>query len=113
LINDLDSGTFEVREKASQELEQFGEAVVDALRKAKKGDVSVEQARRIEFLLAEFAGPVPGPEQLRATRAVAALEQIGSPEAEKVLARLAAGAEGARLTEEAKAALERLKRAGR
>jgi hypothetical protein len=40
---------------------------------------------------------------------VAALEQIGSPEARKVLAVLSAGAAGARLTREAKAALERLK----
>jgi WD40 repeat protein len=54
-----------------------------------------------------------GPEQLRAVRAVAALEQIGGPEARRFLEDLAAGAAGARLTAEAKGALQRLKRAGR
>jgi hypothetical protein len=102
-----------VREKASRELERLGETVRDALRKAKKGDISVEQSRRIDRLLAMLTGPLPGPELLRATRAVAILEQIGGPEARKILARLASGASGARLTSEAKAAWERLKRAER
>jgi hypothetical protein len=109
-IADLDSPEFRVREKASQELGRLGEAVADDLRKAKKGDVSAEQARRIDDLLAHLTGPVPGPEQLRATRAVAALEQIGGPEARKALAGLASGAPEARLTREAKAALGRLDR---
>jgi hypothetical protein len=39
-----------------------------------------------------------------------ALEQIGSPDAQAVLATLAAGAAGARETEEANASLERLTR---
>jgi hypothetical protein len=88
--------------------------VVDALRKAKKkGGISVEQARRIDQLLAKLAGPVPGPEQLRAIRATAVLEQSGGPEARRILVKLADGAEGARLTREAKATLERLPRAER
>jgi hypothetical protein len=45
---------------------------------------------------------------LRQTRALEALEQIRSPEARKLLERLAAGAPEARLTREAQAALERL-----
>jgi WD40 repeat protein len=110
-INDLDSSEFRVREKASRELERAGVSAVDALRKARKGDVSLEQKRRIDQLLAALDGPIPGPEQLRAIRAVAALEQIGNPEARKVLGELAAGGAGARLTREARAALERLKRA--
>jgi WD40 repeat protein len=110
LIADLDSDEFAVRERASEELGRLGEAVADTLRKAREGKVSAEQARRIDRLLEEFAGLEFGPEQWRATRAVAALEQIGGPEAGKVLAGLAGGAAGARLTREAKAALERLKR---
>ena len=39
-------------------------------------------------------GPLPSPEQLRAIRAVAALEQIGSPLACKLLEESAAGAPG-------------------
>jgi WD40 repeat protein len=113
LIDDLDSPQFPVREKASRELERLDEAVVEALRKAKRGKLSAEQMRRIDRLLARLAGPVPDPESLRASRAVAVLEQIGSSGARKVLTPLAAGAAGARQTREAKAALERLDRAAR
>jgi WD40 repeat protein len=110
LIADLNNDDFQVREKASRELGQFGQGVEGALRKAKEGDITLEQSRRIDQLLKQLPGPEPGPEQLRTIRAVAVLEQIGSPEALKVLAGLAAGAEGARLTQEAKAALERLEK---
>ncbi len=113
LIDELDSDQFQVRERASRELSSLGEIVVDALRKTRKGNISVEQARRIDQLLTELAGPVPGPEQLRASRAVAILEQVGSEETRKILAGLAAGAAGARLTQEAQGALKRLKRTGR
>ena len=43
-------------------------------------------------------------------RAVAVLERIGTPQARRVLATLAGGAEGARLTREAQASLQRLRR---
>jgi hypothetical protein len=56
---------------------------------------------------------MPDAEQLRAIRAVAVLEQIGGAEARKVLARLAAGAAGVRLTQEAQAGLKRLRQADR
>ncbi len=113
LIEDLDSSEFKVRERASQNLEQLGEAVVSALRQAKKGEVSAEQKRRIDQLLADLDGPVLGPEQVRAIRAVAILEQIGTAEARKLLTRLAGGAAGARLTQEAKPGLDRLKKGAR
>jgi hypothetical protein len=110
LIENLGNEEFQVRDKASRELAKYGEAVEGALRKAKKGEISLEQLRRIDRLLNLLPGPEPGPEQLRTIRAVAALEQIGSPEARKVLAGLAAGADGARITQEAKSALERLQK---
>jgi WD40 repeat protein len=110
LINDLESPQFQVRDRASRELERFGEAAAGALQRAKKADIPVEQSRRIERLLAKLERPVPEPELLRASRAVAALEQMGAAHARKLLATLAAGAEGARLTWEAKASLERLDR---
>jgi hypothetical protein len=47
-------------------------------------------------------------EALRAWRTLEALEAMGTPDAKQVLKRLAQGAEGARLTSEAKASLERL-----
>jgi WD40 repeat protein len=113
LIADLESPKFQVRQEASRELEQLGETVVGGLLKARKGARSVEQARRIDRLLAKLDNPVPNPEQLRATRALVALEQMGGPAARKVLARLAAGASGARLTREAGATLERLMRSNK
>jgi hypothetical protein len=47
---------------------------------------------------------------IRGYRAVEVLEHIGTVEARKVLETLAAGAEGARLTEDAKSSLARLNR---
>jgi hypothetical protein len=44
------------------------------------------------------------------TSPVVVLEQIGTPEAQKVLGALSRGVPGARLTREAKASLERLRR---
>src|SRR5262249_37301580 len=69
---------------------------------------------RIEDLLQKLDGPVPSAANLRIIRAVQVLEYTDDPEARKLLEKLAQGAPTARLTQEAKAALERLaKRKGR
>ena len=81
-----------------------------AYRKALEGKPSLETRRRLEDLLVKASSAwwdVSG-ERLRSLRAVEALELDGAKEAREVLETFAAGAEGARLTEEAKAALERL-----
>ena len=108
LIDDLDSPMFKLREKAARDLELLGEFAVDELHKAKKS-AGLEKRKRIDLLLARQANIVPSPEQLRAIRAVAVLEQIDESDARKVLSRLADGAPRIRLTEEARAALDRLK----
>ena len=64
-IKNLDSDDFKVREQASLQLKQLGDTVVDALRQAKKGDISLEQRKRTELLLEELASAIPGPQQLR------------------------------------------------
>jgi WD40 repeat protein len=113
LIADLDNDSFDVREKASSELGDFGRSVEGALKKAKAEKLSPEQKRRIERLLNDLAPVGEDPEPWRQTRALAVLEQIGDAEARKLLARLAAGPADAALTREAKATLERLKQTGR
>jgi hypothetical protein len=49
-------------------------------------------------------------DQLRSWRAVEVLEHLGTPEARQVLEELAQGAPGARPTEDARTALQRLAR---
>ena len=78
------------------------------MRKALESDPSPEARRRIGKLLDALAGPVTAGEALRVLRAVEVLEYIGTPEAQAVLKELAQGAPEARLTQEAKAALDRL-----
>jgi RNA polymerase sigma factor (sigma-70 family) len=109
LLADLDSEEFAVRDKAAKALEQMGDAAEPALRKLLAGRPSADVRRRAEELLAGF-GPAGSPEQLRGARALEVLEHVGTDEAKKLLEELARGAPEARLTREAKAALDRLKR---
>jgi hypothetical protein len=108
LIADLNDDDFNTREKASLELERLGEGAVAALRRAVAEDSSAEVRRRCEVLLRQWDEPALAGELLRTVRAVEALEQAGTPEARALLKKLADGADGARLTREAKAARERL-----
>jgi WD40 repeat protein len=108
LVADLDSDQFDVREKATEELAGLGELAVPALRHALKGTPTPEARRRIERLLEQLGEGATSPARLRALRASAVLERIGTPEARRLLTELAQGAEEARLTREAKASLQRL-----
>jgi predicted NACHT family NTPase len=108
LLAELDDDYFKVREKAERELAGLGEGAESALREALKGKPGLEVRSRIERLL-DRLDPAKSPERLRALRAVEALEHAGTPEALKLLARLAEGAPEARLTREARASCQRLK----
>jgi dipeptidyl aminopeptidase/acylaminoacyl peptidase len=108
LLADLDNDDFAAREKATEEIAKLGPAAAPALCKALDGSPSPELRRRAEHLLDRLRGPTDDPELMRAVRAVEALEQVGTPEARRVLEAVGKGAEGARLTAEAKAALARL-----
>jgi WD40 repeat protein len=105
LLYDLNSSRFRQREAATKQLADLEEQAEPALRAALKGNLSAEQRERIEPLL---SGPrlVRSPEKLRALRAVEILEHCQLPEALQVLRRLAEGAPEARLTQQAKAAVE-------
>jgi hypothetical protein len=60
-------------------------------------------------LLARLDDAAPLPKQLRDLRAVTVLEHIANPEAIAILQGLAQGTAEARLTQESKASLERLR----
>ncbi len=106
LLADLDSNAFDVREKATKELQKMGETALSSVHKALAGQPSLEVRRRLEQLLETLSGSPA--EQIYRVRAVETLQQIGSPEARRLLEILASGVPEARLTREAKASLQRL-----
>jgi hypothetical protein len=108
LLRDLDSEEFDVRQKATTELEEFAEVVEPELRAALKGKPSPEVKTTVERLLGRIESLADDPEWLRQLRAVELLERIGTAEARKALEGLSRGAAAARPTREAKASLERL-----
>lgn len=108
LIADLDDARFQVREQAAKELEALGEYAMPLLQKALAGDTTLEASRRLEALLDRLSGAPPSAETLRHIRAVEALESIGTPEALRLLEKLAAGPPEMRLTQEASASARRL-----
>jgi len=110
LLGKLDSDAFAERDRSRKDLERLGDAVEPALRRLLAGAPSVEVKRRAEMILAKVTGPIADTELLRSLRAVEAMENIGTPEAIQVLETLANGGTEARLTREAKAALERKQR---
>jgi RNA polymerase sigma factor (sigma-70 family) len=110
-IADLEDAEFAVRERASAELEKLGELAGPAIRRALAANPPLESRRRLEALREKLDGRKLSAETLRAIRAAELLEQINSPEARALLERLAGGAPGTTLTREARAALDRLRRA--
>jgi len=108
LIADLDSSEFAVRQQASNELEKLGNPIVPALEHALTGQPSPEVRNRVKQLLDKLQSAAGQPEQLRLLRAIEVLEAIGTADAGAVLQTLAKGAPGARLTQEAQAAWQRL-----
>jgi hypothetical protein len=115
LLANLDSADFTIRDKAVKELEALGEGALGSYRRALESHPSLEMRRRLEALLDKLSGlwRNPAPERLRTLRALEVLELAGTPEARQVLQVLEKGVPGARLTEEAKAAHQRLaQRAG-
>jgi WD40 repeat protein len=106
LVARLDDAEYAKRQAAERELLSLGERVMAPLRAALPAVSSAEVKKRIEAILATQSDAAAPPlELLRAIRAIFVLEQIGTPEARRVVERLAAGAESARLTREAKLSL--------
>jgi RNA polymerase sigma factor (sigma-70 family) len=106
-LRDLDSSKFEVRVRATRDLIQMGEPIAGTLEQSLKGKPSLEVRRRIEEVLATVTD-LDSPEKLQQLRALEVLERIGNDEARSVLKALAEGTPEARLTRDAKSALQRL-----
>jgi WD40 repeat protein len=108
-ITDLNSPRFRVRDEAAKALANLGELAGPTLEKALAAPPSVEVHQRVRNLL-EALKRGPTPLAIRDMRAVQALELAGTAEARETLRAWAGGASGARLTEDARAALRRLDR---
>ncbi|MCI0464761.1 MAG: hypothetical protein L0Z62_48170 [Gemmataceae bacterium] len=113
LITDLDSARFATRDAAARALEKLGRLAEPALRKAAEASPNEELRRRAVTLLARLPTDGLGADELQRWRALEVLERAGTPEARRLLEDLAGGAPGALRTKWARAALERLRRAGR
>jgi RNA polymerase sigma factor (sigma-70 family) len=109
LVSLLDSNRFADRERAEAELRRIGLTDPKQLRSRQDLAKSPEAKARLGKLINDIVTlPVPS-ERLREIRALELLEHTATPAARDLLADLAKGAPGARLTVEAKASMERLK----
>jgi hypothetical protein len=109
LLADLDSEEFTVRQKAAARLENLGARAEPALKEALADHPSAEVRRRLGRLLERLAaGNIPPPETLRGLRALEVLERLDPGQRKPILEALARGAPAAPLTQEARAALDRL-----
>ncbi len=108
LIRELDARLFAVRDKAHSELARLGELVETELQAARNNKPLLQTERLLDELLAGVRPWVKSRDTLRALRAVALLTRFGTADARGLLETLAGGVEQARLTREARTALERV-----
>ncbi len=113
LLADLDADQFTTRQQATEQLLAIGAPALPELRKLLKSNPPVEVVKRVEALVdtREERSRIPSAEQRFGFRAVRVLEQADTPEARQTLKELADGDDQARLTREARAALDRLRKA--
>src|SRR5439155_321745 len=104
-LTDLADPRFAVRDRAFAELAKVADRYEETLRRERGRTDSAEARRQLQRLL-EKCDP-PSAERLRQIRAVEVLERIGTPQAAALLRDLAAGADGAALALDARAALKR------
>jgi sugar lactone lactonase YvrE len=108
LLAQLDDEQFAVRERATRELAQLGDAAEPLLREGMATTRSAEVAQRLQVLLGSAPPVSDDAEMLRALRSVEVFERIASPEARAALEELSTGISGSRLKGRATAALRRL-----
>jgi WD40 repeat protein len=103
LIKKLDNDSFEVRDRATEELKKLGIAAEKTLREAAGKKPSLEVAKRIEQLLDDL-----DTDWQRSLTALNLLEELPPASVHELLQSLAKGDPHSRLTREAKAMLERM-----
>ncbi|HEV8062725.1 MAG TPA: WD40 repeat domain-containing protein [Gemmataceae bacterium] len=108
-IGDLQDDRFAVRDKATEELTKLGISARPALQESLASSTSGEVRRRCKELLERIKEEPLTAEYLRELRAMAVLEYVDNPNAQRVLAKLAQGGAGARITRLAQDALSRKK----
>src|SRR5262249_36646739 len=108
LLPQLDSEKYATREAAFGALKKLGPIIEADLLTALQGKVSQEVRKRLQKLVDGWDKRPTSAEELRGVRAIQVLERIGSAEARAALARVAEGAPGAWLTQQARLALKRL-----
>jgi hypothetical protein len=110
LLGDLDDPRYRVREEATRRLMDKEKVARPALERRLEERPSAEQRRRVEYILGRLRRAVFPPQTVSAMKAVELLEYVGTPEARELLEAVAKGADEARVTKDARAALERLNR---
>jgi WD40 repeat protein len=108
LVTQLGDRKFQVRRRAERALTVCADEWAPVLREALNAGPTLEVRRRLEEVLKSPGLKRWSPEMVRRLRAIQALELIGTPEARRLLKEIAGGLPGARLTQEARAAIGRL-----
>jgi len=109
LVTQLDDPQYKVRQQARAELFEMGDRIFPVLDRALSAKPSLEARLRMEDLRKQLGdGLLRRGEPLRLGRILEILERMNTAQSRAVLGQLAAGAADARLTQEAKAAWERL-----
>jgi len=111
LVVNLDHKKYLVRVQAAEKLGVYGETAKPVLERALKANPSLEKKIRLQKLLAQLAER-PHPELLRLVRGIEVLELVGTTQAQAVLQKLAQGMPSFGRTEDAQAALRRLRSRG-
>jgi hypothetical protein len=108
-LRDLDNQKFAQRERATHELEEFGDRVLLAVDRFLAAGPSLEARRRAESILAKIRARPAAGQAAQSLRALEVLEWIGTAKARELVEKLAQGAERVSLTVEAKTSLKRWK----
>src|SRR5262249_7767664 len=109
LVADLESETFAIRERATDELAKLGRNALPAIRARVAKTQSLEGKRRLtQFLERNTSGPM-STDDLRFVRALEFLEHMGTPGARAVIESLTSGEAEGEWTRLARDVVDRLK----